>query len=237
MANRWVFRIGTAAVLASTVLGAGATLPAKAADEGCTVRGGDPDATAAMLNSRSRCTQDDLDNLFARLDAGPMPKWGSEASGYWRWDNSYAPDSLPGGLATGADQSMSNIWRGKVFYTDEHGGWIANRGDADARAFPARVSYGSAHDGKPAIMVRYDGCFRPDSQAAGLFLYDEVRRVQPDVYLGLGWGRIPGSAGVESRYVYFTLNFHHSDVGGQAANVLPTNCPSSPPGGALAMEQ
>jgi len=235
MGKRWRLRLGTAAVLASMVLGVGASLPAKAAGDDCRVHGGDPDATVATLNSRS-CTQGDLESLFAGLEAGPMPKSGSEASGYWRWDQSYVPDSLPAGLATEADRAMSGVWRGKVFYTDEHGGWIANRGDADARAFPARVSYGAAHDGRPAIMVRYNGCFRPDSQAAGLLLYDEVRRVQPDVYLGLGWGRIPGS-GVERRYVFFTLNFHQPDVGGTAANVLPTDCPSSPSGGTPGLAQ
>ena len=160
-----------------------------------------------------------------------MPTYGTSASGYWRWDDAYDP------LGPSQDQySIPPSWGGKVFYTDRDGGWIVNRWEGDARVFPGRASFGSGMDGKRAILIDYSRCANPDSQFASLLLHDEIRLVQRDVYLGVGWfeGSRAWTAanGVSAqltqpfepyrRQVFFVLNFHHPDLTGLAgASSLP----------------
>jgi hypothetical protein len=235
MGKRWSIRFGTAAVVAATVLGQWASLPAKAADDDCRVHGGDPDTTAATLKDRTKCTQDDLDRLYASLGAGPMPTNGTSASGVWRWDNAWDP------LGPTQDQfSVPPSWDGKAFYTDAEG---INRWAQDARAFPGRVTYGSGMDGKRAILIDYSRCATPDSQFASLFLHDEIRLVQRDVYLGFGWlensrawaaangvsGQVTRPFDPYRREVIFVLNFHHPDVQTGVAGIDPP-LPASVPG-------
>jgi len=236
MGNRqWRLRVGTAAVIAATALGLCVTAPAKAADDKCHAHGSDPDATAAMLADRGKCSQSDLERLYGSLGAGPMPN--CPASGIWRWDDAYDP--------VGQQQDQFSIppsWGGKVFHTDSDGGWAINRWEGDARAFPARVTYGSGMDGKRAILIDYSQCATPDSQFASLLLHDEIRLVQRDVYLGMGWfedsrawaaangvsGQLIEPFKPYRRQVIFVLNFHHPDLTGLAAVVsLPAPTPAA----------
>ncbi len=160
----------------------------------------DPDKTIAALRT---CDESQLRKLFSSRRAGPMPGWGAAARGYWRW----YPDLE--GFGQPADRLVTDaVWQGKVFYTRADGGHLVNRVLGDRRTFPAVVRYGRANlDGRRAIIVDYAAARDP----LALIFRDEIRRVQPGIYLGLGWWNTepPGWPGPD--HIWFVLDFLHSD--------------------------
>lgn len=157
-----------AGALTAVALGAGALVaptPAAAAPA-CPVNPTTrmaPRAIAAAL--RDSCTQTQFDRLFARAEAGPLPR--GEMHGQAR------PVGAPDPAASAA---IAAIWSGKTF----HRGWLTNRA-AGGQILPADVYYApSTIDGRAVIRIDY--------RRSGLpFAHDELRRLPNGVYVGYGF--------------------------------------------------
>ena len=164
-------------------------------------------------NLRFHCNQEQLDTLYQSLPAGPMPQYGSKARGYWRW----YPDAQ--GLDEPGNRLMNLlVWQGKTFYTNETGGYMMNRVVADQEGFRSAVYFANGWlDGQPAIIVDYGEA--GDYPADAIFR-DEIRMVQPGVYLGFGWRNRehPPWTGERFERITFILDFVHPDLS-------PSDCP------------
>ena len=200
-----LFRLSGACLLAAglaSIPPAGAAPRGDAAD-GCRI-GESPEQTVEAL--RFSCDQGQLDHLYQGLHPGPMPPYGAKARGYWR---SY-PD------ARGADEPSNRlvnlvIWQGKVFYTQADGGWMMNRAAGDRESFRAAVYFGNGWlDGRPAIIVDYG----PAGDPLDLLFRDEIRMVQPGVYLGIGWRNReqPPWTGGRAERITFVLDLVHPEL-------------------------
>lgn len=145
------------------------------------------------------CNQAQLDALFSRLTPGPMPAYGARAHGYWRW----YPDGQD--AAYPADEAFdAAVWQGKVFYTHARGGRAMDLVAGGQLAFPARVDYAAARlDGHRAIVVDYARAGDP----LGLVQRDEIRRLQPGLYLGFAWFGPVNSSRLRAT---FLLDFRNS---------------------------
>lgn len=199
---------------------AGYSKPKASAGASC-VPGGDPadpEKTVAALRS--------YDGNLAGFDAifrclgkyhTPMPGWNVQAKGWVR----LAPDAGPVDQALMA--VLMNVWQGKHWFTHRNGGFIYNRMFDDRQTWYHRVAFTPTTllDDKPAIFV-------DASPVPGV---DNIRRVQPGVYLGTTmtdglhpiWG--PGSTWTLPRgaaHGYFILDFKHSEI-------TPSECPLCTP--------
>lgn len=145
------------------------------------------------------CNQAQLDHLFATLHAGSMPAYGARSTGYWR----LYPDGH------NADYTVDNvfdsaIWHGKVFYTHRNGGRSLDMVAGGQLAFPAKVGYGRAQvDGHRAIVVDYLGAGDP----LGLVERDEIRQLQPGLYMGFAWYGVSPSSTTGLARATFVLDF------------------------------
>jgi hypothetical protein len=152
-----------------------------------------------------------------------MPQYGAKARGYWRW----YPD------ARGFDEPGNRlvnllVWQGKTFYTHETGGYMMNRVVADREGFRSAVYYADGWlDGRPAIVVDYA---QAGDYPADLIFRDEIRMVQPGVYLGFGWRNRehPPWTRERAERITFILDFIQPEL---SASDCP-HCQSGAPKGA-----
>ncbi|MEW6472620.1 MAG: hypothetical protein AB1679_10140 [Actinomycetota bacterium] len=164
-----------------------------------------PERTVESL--RFHCDQAQIDGLYQSLAAGPMPHYGAKARGYWRW----YPDAR--GLDEPGNRLMNLlVWQGKTFYTHETGGYMMNRVVADREGFRSAVYFADGWlDGRKAIIVDYGAA--GDYPADAIFR-DEIRMVQPGVYLGFGWRNREHPPWTNERFerITFVLDFVHPDL-------------------------
>jgi hypothetical protein len=166
-----------------------------------------PAKTVAAL--RKPDSQGKYDAIFRCLGKyrTNMPGWDKEAKGYVY----LAPDAGP--LDKVFAQALMQLWQGKHWYTRADGGYIYNRMFDDRQTWYHRVAWtqNSLLDDRPAIFV-------DASPVPGI---DNIRMVQPGVYLGITmtdgvhpiWG--PGSKVTIPRGIahgFFVLDFHHTAV-------------------------
>lgn len=132
-----------------------------------------PPTTAALM----RMTQAELDALYCASETGPVPDGESDG----------LANAFPGTAGGSLTQAFFGLcWQGKVFSAKD--GRLVNKILGFLRGCPARVFLGESwFDGKPSIIIDYRGVSllcRP--------VRDEIRRVAPDVYLGIAYVRTPG---------------------------------------------
>lgn len=162
-----------------------------------------PNPTVEALRSLS---QRQVDELFATLQAGPMPAFGTAAQGYVthpvRWLlRTLCPTCR---TARDTDRFVSYIWQGKVWYTNPDGGHLYDRLVDGRRSWYHRVRYGTAkRDGRPAIIV--------EPVPGAELVYDTIRMVQPGIYLGFAFLRTYG-VGRDQRLLNFTLDFTNPEL-------------------------
>jgi hypothetical protein len=156
---------------------------------------------------RFHCDQPQIDTLYGSLPAGPMPPYGAKARGYWRW----YPDAQ--GLDEPGNRLMNLlVWQGKTFYTNETGGYMMNRVVADREGFRSAVYFANGWlDGRPAIIVDYA---QAGDYPADVIFRDEIRMVQPGVYLGFGWRNRehPPWTRERAERITFVLDFLRPDL-------------------------
>jgi hypothetical protein len=136
-----------------------------------------------------------------------MPGWDKEAKGYVY----LLPDSGP------VDKMLARVlmqfWQGKHWYTRADGGYLYNRMFDDRQTWYHRVAWTetSLLDDKPAILV-------DASPVPGV---DNIRMVQPGVYLGITmtdglspiWGqesKVSVPRGIA--HGFFVLDFNNTAV-------------------------
>lgn len=91
------------------------------------------------------------------------------------------------------------IWQGKVF--DRAGGRLVNKILGGLRMVPAQVFHGpSWFDGKESVIIDY----RRTSWLVP-FIRDEIRQVEPGLYLGRAYMRLP--FGRRFLFLWFALDF------------------------------
>lgn len=176
------------------------------ADGNCVVNANDPDATVVTL--RDVCTETELRSLFNSLSSAPMPAYGARSKGYFRW----AVDEETA-RSLGVDTYLMSllVWKGKVFYTNENGGYLYNRmGHLDTEDQYADVYYGIYPlDNENTIVVHY-----PDddpTNAGSKTIRDYIRKVVPGVYLGMGLTPPNGLPTDNTHYVSFILDFNNPE--------------------------
>jgi hypothetical protein len=101
----------------------------------------------------------------------------------------------PGGRFTAANSRLTGVaWQGKIFRDD---GTMINRVFGFGKAIPARVYQGeSVIDGQPSLIFDYSGSkLWPDVR-------DEVREVEPGLYLGVMYKGRPNA----QQKMFFTLD-------------------------------
>lgn len=160
-------------------------LPARIPDLGSATE------TAAALTASAlmRMAQAELDALYTRSEPGPIPDGESDG----------LANAFPGTALGSLTQAFFGLcWQGKAF--DASAGRLVNKILGFLRGCPARVFLGESWlDGKPAIIIDYMGVSllcRP--------VRDEIRRVAPNVYLGVAYVRTPGTPVAALR---FALDF------------------------------
>ncbi|HEX3561784.1 MAG TPA: hypothetical protein VHU24_03005 [Solirubrobacterales bacterium] len=194
---------------------------AKPRNSAACVPGGDPADPEKTVDALrfSSATLAQFDDVFRCLGQGetPMPGWDVAAKGYVR----LLPDAGP--VDQILMQALLNVWQGKHWYTNADGGYLYNRMFDDRQTWYHRVSYTptSLVDDKPAIFV-------DASPVPGV---DNIRMVQPGVYLGItmtdGLHPIfgPDSSVTLPRglaHGYFILDFNNPEV-------TPAECPICTP--------
>lgn len=138
--------------------------------------------------SLMRLDQAQLDELLAKAEPGPLPD--GVAVGIANRD----PGSSFGGFTRGF---FKGLWEGKTF--DRARGTLTNR-TAFGTTGSAKVYLGKSRvDGKPCIVFDYS---KSDNLLAR-HVYDEVRMVAPNLYLGIAYLKIP----TFHKWIYFALQF------------------------------
>ena len=132
-------------------------------------------------------TRDELDELFRRADAGPIP------SGEGHGTAIFAPDRSVSDVA--AKLAHLIAWKGKVF--DPERGELRNKiGPTGALAIRAKVYHGESwFDRAPSIVLDYS-----DTSLVAHWIRDEIRLVAPDLYLGIVYWD-------HDRILHFSLQF------------------------------
>lgn len=150
------------------------------------------DAPALTISTLMRMPGAELEALYRRSEPGPIPDGESDG----------LASTKPGtalGLVTKAIYGA--CWQGKVF--DAKAGRLVNKVLGLVRMCPARVFAAESWlDGKPSVIIDYMGVSllcRP--------VRDEIRRVAPNVYLGIAYVRTPGRPVAP---LYFALDFSRS---------------------------
>ena len=117
-------------------------------------------------------SHDELDDLFRRSPAGPIPDGETDGTGI----------AFPGTefAEIGAKLAHLIAWKGKVF--DRAKGVLCNRiTPFDLKAIQATVAYGESwFDGGECIVIDYS-----KTSLIAHWIRDEIRLVAPDLYLGL----------------------------------------------------
>ena len=134
-----------------------------------------------------KTSQKDLDTLFSGLEAGPIPTGQAEGTAI----------IAPGTNFSDEIAKMVNIfaWQGKVF--DPEAGVLRNRIlPFGINAIVARVYKDKSWlDGKECIVLDYS-----DTSLVAHWIRDEIRQVQPGLYLGkVYWDK--------ARLIDFALEF------------------------------
>jgi hypothetical protein len=144
--------------------------------------------TAGLAQQLVRMNQQELLSLYHQAGAGQKPRGFVRGRLIWQ----------PGcALTVLVAHFFELIWQGKWF--SDEGGIVVNRVLHHNR-FPARAVYGASwFDGKPAIIIDYEGT---TSHLCVAKLRDEMREVAPGLYLGLAYSR--GSFKAGPRW-FFTL--------------------------------
>jgi hypothetical protein len=147
------------------------------------------------ISELKKMSQDDLDELFSRKPAGPIPN--GEAKG--------TALILPGTTVTNiiADIVRIKIWKGKVFERDSKNpdrGVLKNKILLLGRkAIEANVYKDKSwFDGKECIVLDYS-----QTSLIAKKIRDEIREMEPGFYLGIVyWGK--------KRIIGFALEFPKS---------------------------
>jgi hypothetical protein len=142
------------------------------------------------LEELAAADQKQADWLYSHSPAGAMPNGESEGKAM----------VLPGTRIGDFFSRLDNeIWTGKVI--DSERGDLVNK-VFGLKLIHANVSRGTSwQDGKESIIIDYKGT----SAVAG-FLRDEIREVQPGLYLGKAYVRLP--FGNHMPALYFALDFN-----------------------------
>jgi hypothetical protein len=147
------------------------------------------------ISELKKMSQDDLDELFSRKPAGPIPN--GEAKG--------TALILPGTTVTNiiADIVRIKIWKGKVFERDSKNpdrGVLKNKIlPLGRKAIEANVYKDKSwFDGKECIVLDYS-----QTSLIAKKIRDEIREMEPGFYLGIVyWGK--------KRIIGFALEFPKS---------------------------
>jgi hypothetical protein len=146
-------------------------------------------ADVSCLRQLVRMSRCDLLSLYDHAQPGPIPCGFTPGR----------PIHCGGGFRCAPFTCLSRltIWRGKVFGPD----CTAHNRLLGINTVPAYVCYGESwYDGRPAIILDYEGCSRIASK-----LRDEIREVAPCLYVGLTFVR----RGCEPQLaLFFALDAH-----------------------------
>lgn len=146
-----------------------------------------PEGPAQRLLDRKRA---DLETLYRSSESGPVPD--GKANGF--------AAVAPGTAAGGASEALFRLfWHGKIF--DRKNGALINRLTI-GHVVKAKIFIGPSWlDGKPSVIIDYKGT----SWIAGA-VRDEIREVQPGVYLGFAYVR-DENGGAPRADILFALDF------------------------------
>ncbi len=170
MARFWTRSLAAGAA-ALAVLAGGAPVAMAQPSTGPTCSVSPGDPAATVNDLRFGCSVAEYDALYRALGPGTIPQ-NVTAQGFVK-----------------GNPVAELVWQGKVFGT----GTVANR-VVGLEVFPASVSVGpSFADGAPAILIDYAG------GPLG-FIRDEIRQVQPGVYMGFAYDR-SGAPRVVERFI------------------------------------
>ena len=133
--------------------------------------------------------QAELDSLYAKSPAGPMPDGPSRGKALF----------FPGTGATGVMAAIAKVfWQGKVFHAKD--GYLLNR-VVGFNTIKAKVFEGESWmDGKPSIIIDYQG-----TSLTVPFIRDEIRLIGDKLYLGRAYSRTP--SGGRAMVINFALDF------------------------------
>jgi hypothetical protein len=137
-------------------------------------------------------TQQELDELFRRSPAGPIPVGEGDGTLI------VAPDTAVGDIAARLVHLIA--WKGKVF-DPEHGDLRNEITPFGIDAIRAKVFYGTSwFDGNEAIIIDYS-----NTSLVAQWIRDEIRLVAPGLYLGVVfWDH--------TKILNFALQFDTPDV-------------------------
>ncbi len=143
---------------------------------------------ALTLKDLAKKTRSELDSLYRSSEAGPIPQGNSRGQAIF----------FPGTLLTGPMALLaSGVWGGKVF--NPANATLLNK-VLGLRLFNADVYKDKSwRDGKPSVIIDYS----KTSRAVG-FVRDEIRKVAPDLYLGIAYLRTKPKP---TFGVFFALDF------------------------------
>jgi hypothetical protein len=149
-------------------------------------------APALTIAALMRMPGEELEALYRRSEAGPIPDGESDGLA------STKPGTALGALTRAI---YGTAWQGKVF--DAKAGRLVNKVLGLIRMCPAKVFTAESWlDGNPSVIIDYMGVSllcRP--------VRDEIRRVAPNVYLGIAYVRTPGRPVAP---LWFALDFSRS---------------------------
>ena len=150
------------------------------------------EAPAFTISALMRMPSAELEALYRRSEAGPVPDGESDGLA------STKPGTVLGSVTRAV---YGAAWQGKVF--DAKAGRLVNKVLGFLRMCPARVFTGESWlDGRPSVIIDYMGV-----SALCRPVRDEIRRVAPNVYLGIAYVRTPGRPVAP---LYFALDFSRS---------------------------
>jgi hypothetical protein len=130
-----------------------------------------------------------LARLYNTSPAGAIPDGDSQGKAI----------ILPGSFTGSLLSALANAcWKGKVF--DRNRGRLVNK-IFGAHLIHAEVFKGNSwRDGKEAIIIDY-----LKTSLLAFFIRDEIRQVQPGLYLGRAYIRLP--FGMRASALFFALDF------------------------------
>lgn len=137
-------------------------------------------------------TQSEIDDLFRRSPAGPIPSGEGDGTVI------VAPDTTLGEVAAKLVHLLA--WKGKIF-DPEHGELRNEITPFGIDAIKASVYYGTSwFDGRQAVIIDYS-----KTSLVAHWIRDEIRLVAPGLYLGVVFWD-------DSKILNFALQFAPSQV-------------------------